>query len=99
MLKIGDRVKVISGFAGFGLEGKTGRVIDLSNPENIGVEFDKSFSGGHNCNGHCKQGHGRFGAEYELRLINNKINVRNLNKILCLKKAIESKLKETVQGV
>lgn len=61
--KIGDRVRVRSGFNGKGISNKEGKVICLDNDDpvcSVAVEFDE-FMGGHNCNwkgtfgkdGHC----------------------------------------------
>lgn len=78
-MKIGDRVKVINLFSHQDLEGKTGRIVDLSSYKSqVGVEFDENICG-HSCNGYCKNGYGRYGFEEELKLISI-INVRKLNK-------------------
>lgn len=40
----------------------------------VGVQFDKSFLGGHNCQGHGKHGFCRYGYEDEFKLIPSEWN-------------------------
>lgn len=71
---IGDRVRVIDTFDHVNLKGKTGRVIELKDGlYEIAVEFDEDIGAdGHTCAGKAKNGHGRFGYERELELIEDK---------------------------
>lgn len=65
---VGDRVVAVSPVDGYSmLVGKTGIVVHIDGTH-IGVEFDIEFSGGHHCNGRCRNLRGRYGrtANFEL---------------------------------
>lgn len=77
--KIGDKVKCIKPFDGMKPElvGKTGKIVevDVNGDERlIGVDFD-NFTGGHNCSGKARAGHGFYGYVHELELISGKKEV------------------------
>ena len=60
---VGDRVIAVRSVDGWSrLKGKHGRVVDIfrNGFPNIGVEFDEYF-GGHDANGHGKDGFCRYG--------------------------------------
>lgn len=63
--QIGDKVVAIRPVDGWErLKGKFGTVVHISEySPAIGVEFDEIFAGGHDCNGKCKYGKGRYGTE------------------------------------
>ena len=71
--KEGDKVKAIGSIAGVDLNGLKGTVVHIySTAANfpIGVEFEKKLTlGFHNCNGHGRNGHCRYGSENEFELI------------------------------
>jgi hypothetical protein len=55
-MKVGDRVKMKKSFSHFTM-GEFGTVIHILPYDDIGVEWDKAFDGGHDCREHGKQGH------------------------------------------
>ena len=64
-----DRVVAVKPVAGNkSLIGKTGTVIFCS-PNRIGVRFDHRFIGGHDCQGRCPNGFGRYGVPNEFELL------------------------------
>ena len=67
---IGDRVICHGNFDGIDLDNKTGAIVYLNDSETCaGVEFDEPFTGGHNCLGTCKMGHGRYGSVEHLEFL------------------------------
>lgn len=73
--KVGDRVEVIRDFAGLNLQGKQGTVVDIQPviaSYDVGVEFDEGFFEEHGCNGKAEKGHGRYGLDSELKLLETK---------------------------
>ena len=52
-------VRSVAGFSN--LIGKYGTVVDIYGHPPIGVEFDESFHGGHDCRGHGKYNMCRYG--------------------------------------
>jgi RNase P/RNase MRP subunit p29 len=69
--KFGDRVEVVNDFDDAKV-GMTGKIIFNDNHGLLGVEFDKSFKGGHSCGGRCKDGYGHWAGVDHLRLIETK---------------------------
>lgn len=74
MFKIGDRVKVKE----MGLDGEKCLVGEIGTIKyffdgepSIGIEFSKSFRGGHNIMNHGRNGYCRFGRKREIELVNN----------------------------
>lgn len=74
-IHVGDRVRVLDNFAGQRLTGKDGTVvqidgvnIDVNHNWDIGVKFDE-YMGGHNLDGACSSGHGRWGYGSEVVII------------------------------
>lgn len=55
-VKVGQRVCYTGGHAF--LEGCVGTCTYISSANQIAIEFDKSNTSLHTCNGHCKEGHG-----------------------------------------
>lgn len=70
-LRLGDRVMVKGSFAGRPMDGEQGVVIAFNPSSEVGVEFDNSFSSGHDCAGKARADRGRWGSEHELKLIEN----------------------------
>lgn len=70
--KVGDRVKAINYVDGINMKGMVGKVVYISGFRScIGVDFDKSFSRGHDCDGYGRAGHCRNAHPYEIELYNN----------------------------
>lgn len=64
-----DRVVAVKPVAGNkALIGKTGTVIFCST-KSIAVRFDNRFIGGHDCQGRCPNGFGRYGSPSEFELL------------------------------
>lgn len=55
-VKVGQRVRYTGGMSF--LEGCVGTCTYISPAGKIAIEFDKSHTALHTCNGHCKDGHG-----------------------------------------
>jgi hypothetical protein len=47
------------------LNNRLGTVIRITEYKTIGIAFDERFSYGHNCDGTCKNGYGRYFSEKE----------------------------------
>lgn len=76
--KVGDRVRCISDFEGLALHGYEGEICHIESPTRVGVRFDSIISSGHDCNGRCQYGYGRYGKTTCLELINNKNSMSSL---------------------
>lgn len=79
-IHIGDRVRVIDLFAGQRLSNRCGTVVQLKDASwttpagwNIGVAFDENI-GGHDLNGACTEGYGRWGYGCEVAVIPSHLN-------------------------
>ena len=73
-LKVGDRVEAIRKVDGINLKGKRG-VVRYVNPGGrlpVLVEFGKPFENGHEGEGRCKQGRGRWGKYADFKVIKTK---------------------------
>lgn len=73
---VGDRVVVVcsNGGATRAHIGRVGTVVHVPNGFDVGVEFDDAiYMGttriGHDCNGHCKRGFGRYCMPSELEFL------------------------------
>jgi hypothetical protein len=69
--KKGVRVEAIKAVDGLDLIGYRGTIVSApeNSNDNVGVQFDRTFSGGHSCGGRGKEGHCRFGYMSCFRLI------------------------------
>lgn len=74
-IRVGDRVRVLGCFAGQRLTGKDGTVVQIDGVNfsslhnwDIGVEFDE-YMGGHDLDGACSSGYGRWGYGSEVVII------------------------------
>ena len=72
---VGDRVRVLGNFAGQRLGGKAGTVVQIDGVNfrslhgwDIGVKFDE-YMGGHDLDGACSSGYGRWGYGSEVVVI------------------------------
>lgn len=79
-IHIGDRVRVIDSFAGQYLSNRCGTVVQLKGANwttnyewNIGVAFDE-YIGGHDLDGVCTEGYGRWGCGCEVAVIPSHLN-------------------------
>lgn len=69
IFKIGDRVKYVGTDSDY--KGKVGTIIVIeSDDPSYGVEFDEKVCGGHDLDGKCKGGYGRWLGLEEIELIN-----------------------------
>lgn len=69
--QIGDRIEAIATHLirnSCISKGDTGVVCDVSDPNFVGVRWDRRLSVGHNCQGNCDDGHGRYVYPGEIKL-------------------------------
>ena len=68
-IEIGSKVRYI-GTTEKKLKGMSGKVVYLGKTDPpVGVEFNTTFSGGHDCDGHCKSKFGWFVYKEDLEVI------------------------------
>jgi len=80
--KIGDKVEALGFVDGVDLIGKRGKVIVLKiNRYDLGVEFDESIRGGHDCTGLGKNRHCRYGITGEFK----RLGISNPNSDIIIK--------------
>lgn len=78
-MNIGDIVEILGHYDSF-LERKKGRIV-CTGHRDYGVEFDDHI-GGHDCEGHAREGHGWYVPERYLRVIKtNKINLTKYEEV------------------
>lgn len=79
-IHVGDRVRVLRGFDGQDLHAKSGMVVQVKGVNwtthgrwNIGVVFDEDM-GGHDLDGVCTRGYGRWGFGGEVEVISSHLD-------------------------
>lgn len=84
-IHVGDRVRVLDNFAGQRLTGKDGTVVkidgvnvDIHHNWDIGVKFDE-YMGGHDLDGACSSGYGRWGYGCEVEIIHEPVSAAEIN--------------------
>lgn len=83
-IHVGDRVRVLGHFAGQRLTGKDGTVVQIDGVNfsslhhwDIGVEFDE-YMGGHDLDGACPGGYGRWGYGREVEIIDEPVSAAGI---------------------
>lgn len=89
--KVGDKVKLIQ--APYGHESEVrlinyeGIVVHIRtdlevDTKDIGVEYDQTFAGGHNCEGHGKDGHCWYARPEDLGFLDNTQPLDTLDRVI-----------------